>query len=74
MAPYSKKELGTELLHKHVCPSVTDREVSVCAKDVDFLSETSYLETVFQIDQEGWVMLGSRERNCTGYCFIRMHG
>lgn len=49
MAPYSKKELWTELPHKHVCPSVTDREASVCVKDVDLLNETSYLETLFQI-------------------------
>lgn len=50
-------------------------EKSLCVQRMwIFLSETSYLETVFQIDQEGWVMLGSRERNCTGYCFIRMHG
>lgn len=50
MASHSKKELYTKLPHKHVCPSVTDREASVCVKDVDLLNENTYLETLFQID------------------------
>lgn len=49
MPPNSKKELWIEPLHKYFCIN-TGRDVSVCAKDVDLLKETFYVETVLQID------------------------
>lgn len=49
MPPNSKKELWIEHFHKYICIN-TDRGVCVCAKDVDVLSKTFYLEAILQID------------------------